>query len=684
MKLGRSLLVSSLPWLLLFPVMAQEPEPAEEPPPVPEVEEVIVVTASRTEQRLHDAPATITVITGAELETAPVEGYGDILRNVAGVNVSQTSARDIQVTSRAATSSLASSQLVLMDGRTLYLDFFGFVMWDFLPVNVREIEQIEVVQGPGSAVWGANAMTGVINVITKRPRDMVGTSVTLGAGSRGTLFGSLTQAGVSGNVGYKVSAGYFEQDPYDRPTGVIPDTGTPYPPFQNQGTQQPKLDFRVDYDPTIDTTWSFSGGYAGTDGIIHTGIGPFDIDSGSYMGYGRASWTRRALQASFFANILRGDAQNLLTVGADGRPVDLGFDSETYNIDVSNTSIIADQHLLTYGANARRSNFDLTIAPGADKRDEIGAYLQGEIALGHRARWVLGGRWDDVDPIGSVFSPRTSLIFNVTPRHTLRASYNRAFKAPSLIHNHLNIVIVNIAPLPTGPYVFPSLAHGNPDLNEERMDAFELGYVGTFGPQLNLTASLYRNKSRDSQKFHASQFYTAANPPPGFPLPPFVLNIPPPQGLAGVLPSHFTYRNIGEVINRGLEVGLSGRPGVWRWSASYAWQDEPDPTGITLAEINLPPTHTLNLSLGYSGERYFAGTQINYQDEARWTDVLDARFHGTTDSFTQVNANFGVHLLEDRLTLSVTGQNIFDERVQQHIFGDIIGRKVVGQASIHF
>lgn len=216
------------------------------------------------------------------------------------------------------------------------------------------------------------------------------------------------------------------------------------------------------------------------------------------------------------------------------------------------------------------------------------------------------------------------------------------------------------------------------------MDAVEVGYVGSLGRHLNLTVSLYRNESKNSQKFVASQFYTAANPPPGFPLPPIVLAIPPPQGLAGVLPSHFSYRNIGEVVNRGAEIALNGRPAPWHWSVSYSWQDEPDPTGISLAEINLPPTHRLNLSLGYNGPRYFAGTQVNYQDEARWTDVLDARFHGTTDSFTQINANVGVRLLEERLTLSVTAQNIFDERVQQHIFGDIIGRRVVGQMSLHF
>ena len=151
--------------LAIAPAMAQQ----EEAPPVEEpgelVEEVIVVTASRTEQSLNEAPAAVSVLTAKDIESIPADNYGALLRNVPGLNVSQTSARDINMTSRGSTNTLSTSQLVLVDGRSLYLDFFGFVMWDFLPVNTAEIKQIEAVRGPGSAVWGANAMTGVVNLI---------------------------------------------------------------------------------------------------------------------------------------------------------------------------------------------------------------------------------------------------------------------------------------------------------------------------------------------------------------------------------------------------------------------------------------------------------------------------------------------------------------------------------------
>src|SRR5690349_5333060 len=124
----------------------------------------------------------MTVIGPQTIQSAPSQNFAELLRAVPGVNITQVSARDINVTTRGSTSTLATGQLALLDGRSLYQDFFGFVMWDFLPVNLNEIKQIEVIRGPASAVWGANALNGVVNVITKSPREMQGTTAILGVG----------------------------------------------------------------------------------------------------------------------------------------------------------------------------------------------------------------------------------------------------------------------------------------------------------------------------------------------------------------------------------------------------------------------------------------------------------------------------------------------------------------------
>ena len=295
-------------------------------------EERVVVTASRTEQLLLDAPVAITILDNALITASPAGNYADLLRGVPGLNVSQTSARDINITSRAPTNTLATTQLVLMDGRTVYQDFFGFVLWDLLPVSFNEVERIEVQRGPSSAVWGANAMTGVVNVITKSPRQM-GNSLSIrgGGGEVGTGFFSALNSGIRGDFAYKVSGSYYQQDAWPRPENC---TGAVFPDAENRGTKQPKLDGRVDYQLDPQSEVSFAGGYAGTSGIILTGIGPFDIEEGSWFSYVRGDYNRNNANVRFYANLLSAESFNLLS------PIDFDFSTGTYDWSAQNTSIV--------------------------------------------------------------------------------------------------------------------------------------------------------------------------------------------------------------------------------------------------------------------------------------------------------------------------------------------------------
>lgn len=685
--------------------------PAEEP--VDQVEEVVVVTASRTEQALAEAPSAISVLTARDIESIPADDLGDLLRNVPGVNVTQTSARDINLTARGSTNTLSTSQLVLLDGRSIYLDFFGFVMWDFLPVNFSEIKQIEAVRGPGSAVWGANAMTGVVNLITKRPKEMIGTSLLFGGGELGTMFGSVTHAGVSGNLGYKFSLGYYEQDAYDRPTfaGI--------PTFENQGTEQPKGDLRLDWDLNEETVLSFGAGYAGTDGIIHTGIGPFDIDKGSNLSYFKSDWTRRAMRFGFFANSLEADSINLVSRGVNGQPLGFEFTTDTYNAEFSNTSVVGLSNILTYGANYRQSEFELEIAPQGEDKTEWGVFLQDEILLGEKLRWLIGGRYDEVDPLeDGVFTPRTSLLFSPTPSHTFRVSYNEAFRTPSVINSYLDATIL-VGP-PSGAFFVPATARGPEllglELVEEHMTAYEVGYVGTYANGVTMTVAAYENETEDSIDFFTARQYGGANipafivsplglpqslrfcfaiSPTPLPLAPAqfrgcppvgVINGVPLVGFGGLFPSNFSYRNIGSTTDRGVELSLQQRRGSWNWFFNASWQDEPEFEGISnTAEQNLPPEWRANFGFGYDVGAWFANVNANYQDEAFWGDVnLGPSTVGFTDSFTQVNVSFGFRLLDERMTIQVTGNNVFDEEIRQHFFGDLISRKVTGQIGFRF
>tara|TARA_B100001123_G_scaffold19149_1_gene21379 strand:+ start:2773 stop:4941 length:2169 start_codon:yes stop_codon:yes gene_type:complete len=687
-------------------VFGQTTDENKEPENPIEFEEQLVVTASRTEQELVNAPAAVSVISSETIQNSPATNVGELLRSVPGVNVAQISARDINLTSRGSTSTLSTSQLALVDGRSIYLDFFGLVMWDLVPTNPDEIKQIEVIRGPASAVWGANAMSGVVNVITKSPRELAaegGTSLTFGVGqfgrdvpgrddSAGTLFytNASRAMAVNDRWSYKLSAGYYGQDALARPAGTISNTfNTPYPPYTNSGTSQPKFNVRVDRDYENGGILSLSGGVAASEGIVHSGLGPFDVQRGTRMSTASLNYDRGARHIGVFTNLLNGEGSNLLTVAASGQPLPLLFNTKTVDINASDQYLVGTSHLLTFGGNYRHNTFDISLAPNGESRNEGGAYLQDEIFLSDYFRWMVGGRVDKFSSIENpVFSPRTTFMFKPAPDQTIRVSYNRAFRSPSFINNGLDTVILNQANLGAlhplvSNFIFPVAAVGNPDLKEETMTAIELGYSGVVAGRATVSASVYWNRTDDGIFFTQIGNYSGTNPPATWPapLPSFLLNFIPEPGL----PSLFTYRNLGTVKDKGFEISVDG---VINESinafANYSYQSTPVVEGFDISEVNLPPQHRFNVGTNFSTGRYFGNVVVNFTDEAFWQDVLDARFAGSTDSYALVNLGFGVRWNDGKYTTSLKVSNLMNADIQQHVFGDIMKRQLVAELRMKF
>jgi outer membrane receptor protein involved in Fe transport len=659
------------------------------------VEDVVVVTASRQEELLLNAPATMTVLGEDVIGKAPVQSVTDLLRLVPGLNTVQSSARDVNVTSRGATGTLADSMLVLLDGRSIYQDFFGFVAWDFLPIDMVEIKQIEVIRGPASAVWGANAMTGVINIITKTPREMQGTTVGVRFGQldRSRSGGPFDGGGIlalnatharatSDRFAYKISAGLLTQEPFLRPVGNVPGTVTPYPPFENRGTTQPRLDGRADYTlKGSGRTIVVAGGFAGTEGIIHTGLGPLDVQRGATFTYGRLTYTRDKLKLQLFINALNGDAPALLQHGLDGRPLDFRFENQAYDVEFSDLHLLNARHLLSYGGNYRHNHFTLSFASGGGNRDEGGGYLQDQIFLSDRYRWIIGARVDQFDVLKkAVVSPRTAFLVKPRPSQTIRFSFNRAFRAPSFVNSFLDTGFLSDLDLgAAGQVQLPAIAQGNLQLREEALTAYEAGYIGGFG-RATLGAAVYLNHTKNMIQFTQTAYYTSAAPPPNWPLPPAVLDQLLAQGRG--LPSRFTYLNFDRISDHGVELSADVRIGGGVSAfANYTWQADPHPTGFDVSELNLPPTHRFNAGTNAVHGRYFASVSGSFVDAAFWQDVLPG-YHGPTKPYTLIDGGFGVHSADGTMTVAIRGTNIVGKPVQQHVFGDIIRRTISGEVRV--
>jgi outer membrane receptor protein involved in Fe transport len=712
--------------------------------------ENVVVSATRSDTPLIDAPATMTVLTSADLQSSPAQNYGDLLRSVPGLNVIQLSARDVNITSRQATGTLSNTQLVLLDGRSVYLDFFGIVLWDLMPSNLDNIKQIEVVRGPASAVWGANALTGVVNIITKSPREAKGGEATFTGGFMSRDAGSSAGKGVGGLFGanasfadapnatwsYRVSGGYFASDAFPRPAGAIPripdprdPTGTTfvggaaYPAdgtgafgtaFANRGANQPKFDARVDQELGSNGRLTYEAGVAATQGVIYTGVGPFDIQSGSTLSFGRVNYSRNALKINVFLNRLHAEAPNLLFPdAATGQPLLMNLTTKTFDVEAGDAFPIGGRQVLSVGGNIRRNDFEITLAPQSQDRNELGAYVQDEIFL-DRVRLNIGGR---VDKFGNLsdpfFSPRLSANFRVLPQHSVRVSFNRAFRSPSVINNYLEANIVSLQdlrglaailpptlqPLVAAPFPLVVRAVGSElpigatpqaKLTEQSLSAYEIAYTGTIRNRTTIGASYYINDLNHSINFvpldPRLDPYTAANPPPGWRLPPVILAGMAAQGI--FLPrTAFTYLNLGPVRQKGVELSLDQRVNTMLTAfVNYSWQGQPailsDPNPYPTSELDVPPTNRFNTGFNFDDGRRLGNLSVNYSDRAFWSDVLTSPFHGYTDSYTMVNGAIGARWMNGKLTTSVKVTNLFNRDIQQHIFGDILKRMVVFEVRV--
>jgi outer membrane receptor protein involved in Fe transport len=270
----------------------------------------------------------------------------------------------------------------------------------------------------------------------------------------------------------------------------------------------------------------------------------------------------------------------------------------------------------------------------------------------------------------------------------MRVSFNQAFRAPSYINNNLNVSLLNqvnlslISPA-LSQVVFPFAAVGNPDLTEERLTAFELGYSGVLMNRATVSVAVYWNQTDDGIFFTQSRRYTTNRPPPFTvpQVPAAIWSLIPDPGV----PSEFTYQNLGTYKDKGFEIGVDAVVNRYvNGFINYSYQADPVVEDFDPSEINHPANNRFNVGFNFNYQRYLGNLTVSYTDEAYWQDVLDARYAGTTDPFTLVNFAFGLKWMNDRLVTSAKVMNLLNQEVQQHVFGDIMKRQVVGEVRFTF
>ena len=402
-----------------------------------------VVSASRRQEKVLEAPASVAVVEAKEIRNRPALSVAEHIRDLPAVDFSQTGLAQSNVVVRGFNNVFSGTLLTLTDNRIARIPSLRLNAYNFIPVTNDDIERIEVVLGPGSALYGPNSANGVMHIITRSPFTSAGTNVNLGVGERSVYKVGMRHAGAAGErLGYKVSAQYYTgmDWEYEDPEEVRSRTANPDIPPRNFDIERQSAEVRFDYRASDDLTAILAYGYNKGDQIELTGLGAGQAQDWAYK-YVQF----RLLYKDWFAQVFQNgsNAGDTFTL-RDGNPI--VDNSKLTAFQLQHSSVLGARQRFTYGVDVllTRPDTEGTINgenEDYDQIDEFGAYVQSETALSEMLDLVVALRYDDHNRIADAeISPRAGLVFKPQETQILRLTYNHAFATPSSNNLYLDLL----------------------------------------------------------------------------------------------------------------------------------------------------------------------------------------------------------------------------------------------------
>ena len=406
----------------------------------------IVITASRRAEKVLDAPASISVLDAREIEQEVTGSTVSVLRNVTGVDVAQTGVDRSEVVLRGFNNAFSGSAYVLTDYRQAAVASLGVNLHSIMPNMSIDVERIEVVRGPGSALYGAGVDEGVIHYITKDPFSYPGTTVSLSGGERGMFGAQVRHAGVlNSRLGYKLTGVYSQADDWeyspDDTIDAIQLAGDADGVERNYDFNKMNINGLLQYRISDRVSLTANGGFSQLDALVLSGIGTLQADGFSYT-YGQFRLQADRFFAQFYVN--KNNAGDSFVYGTGQTVVDEGalYNAQAqYDLDFANERV---RLILGGDIEMTRPDTKGTILGRNETDDavnEMGAYAQSSIELSPKVDLTLALRADYNNIVDDIqISPRAAVVLKPSTNHTFRASFNRAFSSPGTNSNFLDIV----------------------------------------------------------------------------------------------------------------------------------------------------------------------------------------------------------------------------------------------------
>ena len=627
-----------------------------------------IVSVSKTEQKLSQAASAVFVITQEDIRRSGALNIPDLLRMVPGLDVAQIDSNTWAISARGFNARFANELFVMVDGRSVYTETFGGVYWDVLNLPLEDIERIEVIRGPGGSVWGANAVNGVINIVTKKSSETHGVSVVSGGGNVTQGSGTVQFGGHLGaSSDFRAYTQYFNNDHFSSPAGQ--DGGDGWHLLQGG--------FRTDSSLSPKDTLKLEGDlYASREGqptntfpsVTSPATVPLQLQVDLSGGFLQGVWNRQISP--------RSDTTLQVSYNQYERDDQLREARNTFDVTFQHHLRVGAMHDVVWGAEVRDSqsntdgNLFISFVPAERHTHLFGVFAQDEIAVVPDRFTITVGTKVEYNTYTAInVMPTARAAWTPTVNQALWVAVSDAVRSPSDIDESLRASAASFTE-PNGTQAIVSVV-GNPRIDDESLIAYELGYRKIIHSRLSLDFAAYYNDYGHQETVE--------------PAAPFSVDSPPPTHL--IVP--FIFKNWMHGETHGFELAAS-------WKVTNWWTLNP---GYAFETIHM---HLAPQSQDTSSQAGAEGSSPDHSAQLRSHVALPHGFSWDTSayfvdrltdpqipSYTRLDSELSWRFAE-KARLGIVGQNLLRDRHVEFVDTTedarttLIKRSVYAQLSCQF
>lgn len=608
-----------------------------------------VNTVSKQNDTLANSPAAIFVISAEDIRRAGATSIPEALAMAPGIQVGRIGSNEWGVSSRGLGGRFARYLLVLVDGRSVYTSFFSGVNWDEQNLLLEDIERIEVIRGPGGSIWGANAVNGVVNIITKTANKSQGTEAVAEAGDvLEKYYAYARHGGELGNGHFRFSAGvrgHGEMEAKNLPIEDRKWRDRRIAFNYHQGDEDRSFTLDAQYaNIRSNTLWSESSLQPPYQQIIDP-----DEENSNYHIQGL--WKNSASDTQHLTLRMSHDKSDRKSDALDWR-------SQNVDIDLEYASSPRDMHNVIMGMNVRASKsvfyprqaFSVDISPPVETTTRYSIFLQDQIQLNEKLQTILGGRLDAYSDVGRAFQPTARVVFNVDDKNVLWSSITRAESVPSRITTSRSLTEISTVPPSAESMNLPTVIRleNRETLDNAKLTSYEAGFRSNILENIEIDFTAFHHEYSDllavSSDFDTDVYLFEAEPHIEVTLP------------------FTTSKNT--VTLDGAELSLRWQPheDVYaQYSGSYFSDDEANVQGplsdSSFGIANSIPKHQHSVRVFWDISSKFS-FDIWYRHLAKYPNT-------TIESQNNVDLRFEWKV-NPKLRLSLSGKNLLEDETVQY------------------